>query len=73
MKIIAAGLFILFPVLFLIPSFGTVDLDEITTANQVYSYINVKTNTISLVLPFVYIGMGIFSMKKQRGSVYGDE
>ena len=73
MKIVAAGLFILFPVLFLIPSFGTVDLDEITTASQVYSYINAKTNTISLVLPFVYIGMGIFSMKKQRGSVYGDE
>ena len=73
MKIVAAGLFILFPVLFLIPSFGTVDPDEITTAIQVYSYMNTKTNIISLLLPFVYIGMGIFSMKKQRGSVYGDE
>ena len=73
MKIVAAGLFILFPVLFLIPSFGTVDPDEITTAIQVYSYMNTKTNIISLLLPFVYIGMGIFYMKKQRGSVYGDE
>ena len=75
MKIIAAALLILFPILFLIPfpSFGAVDFDEITTANQVYAYIKVKTNAISLLLPFMYIGMGIFSMKKQRGSVYGDE
>ena len=75
MKVIAAVLLILFPVLFLIPfsSFNTVDFNEVTTAVQVYSYINVKINTISLLLPFVYIGMGFFSMKKQRGSVYGDE
>jgi len=75
MKMIAAVLFILFPLLFLVPfpSFGAADLNEITTAIQVYSYLNVKANMISLLLPVVYIGMGIFSMKKQRGSVYGDE
>ena len=75
MKLIAAVLFILFPVLLLIPfpSFAAVDFDEITTAIQVYSYFSAKTNMISLILPFVYIAMGIFSMKKQRGSVYGDE
>ena len=75
MKIIAAVLFILFPVLVLIPFpfLDTVNTNEISTAIQVYTYLNVKTNMISLVLPFVYIGMGIFSMKKQRGSVYGDE
>jgi hypothetical protein len=75
MKTIAAALALLFPLLFLIPfpSFGAVDYNAITTAIQVYTYLNVKTNMISLLLPFVYIGMGIFSMKKQRGSVYGDE
>ena len=75
MKMIAAVLFILFPVLFLIPfsSFDAVDFNEMITANQFYAYFNVKTSIISLLLPFVYIGMGIFSLKKQRGSVYGDE
>ena len=34
---------------------------------------NAKTNLISLLLPFIYIGMGVYSLKKQRGSVYGDE
>ena len=75
MKIIAAVLFILFPVLFLIPFpfFDSVSLNETTDVLRIYAYFNAKTNWISLLLPFVYIGMGIFSMKKQRGSVYGDE
>jgi len=75
MKIIAAVLSVLFPVLFVIPFpyVAAVNANEITTAVQLYSYLNVKTNMISLLLPFVYIGMGIVSMKKQRGSVYGDE
>ena len=75
MKIIAAGLFILFPVLVLIPfpAYNAVDFDRVTSVNQVYAYFNAKNNLISLVLPFVYIGMGVFSLRKQRGSVYGDE
>ena len=69
MKIIAAVLLILFPVLFLVPFpfFDGADL------NETYGYFNAKTGLISLLLPFVYIGMGIYSLKKQRGSVYGDE
>ena len=75
MKIIAAVLFVLFPVLFLIPFpfFDGADVNETTDILRVYAYFNAKTGIISLLLPFVYIGMGIFSMKKQRGSVYGDE
>jgi hypothetical protein len=75
LKMIAAVLSVLFPILFIIPLpyVTAVNLDEITTAIQLYSYLAVKANIISLLLPFVYIGMGIFSMKKQRGSVYGDE
>ena len=75
MKIIASVLSVLFPVLFLIqiPFWDSMDLNQITRAVQVYAYLSAKINLISLILPFVYIGMGIFSMKKQRGSVYGDE
>lgn len=75
MKIFAAVLFILFPVLFLIPFpfFDGVDLDKTTDVLRIFAYFNVKNNLISLLLPFVYVGMGIFSLKKQRGSVYGDE
>ena len=75
MKVIAALLVILFPVLFLIPFpfFDGVDLNETTDVLRVYAYFNSKTNMISLLLPFVYIGMGFFSLKKQRGSIYGDE
>ena len=75
MKITAAVLSVLFPVLFVIPLpyITALSFNEITTAIQVYSYLNMKANILSLLLPFVYIGMGIFSMKKQRGSVYGDE
>ncbi len=75
MKIIAAVLFILFPFLFIIPfpSFEALDYNKITTAIEVYAYYDSKASIISLILPFVYIGMGIFSLKKQRGSVYGDE
>ena len=75
MKIIAAVLFILFPALFLIPFpfFDGVAFHETTDVLRVYAYFNAKNNLISLLLPFVYIGMGIFSLKKQRGSIYGDE
>ena len=75
MKIVAAVLFILFPVLFLVPFpfFDGVDLNETADVLRVYAYFNAKTGLISLLLPFVYIGMGIYSRKKQRGSVYGDE
>ena len=75
MKITAAVLSVLFPVLFIfpLPFFTAVNLNETTTAVQLYAYLTAKANIISLLLPFVYIGMGIFSMKKQRGSVYGDE
>jgi predicted transporter len=75
MKIAAAVLFILFPVLVLLPfpAYHAVDFDRVTSVNQVYAYFNAKTSMISLLLPLVYIGMGIFSMKKQRGSIYGDE
>ena len=75
MKIIAAVLLILFPVLFLIPFpfFDGAELNETADMLRVYAYFNAKNNLISLLLPFVYIGMGIYSMKKQRGSVYGDE
>ncbi len=75
MKMIAAGLSVLFPILFIfpLPYITAVNLSETTTAIQLYAYLTVKANIISLLLPFVYIGMGVFSMKKQRGSVYGDE
>ena len=75
MKIFAAVLSVLFPVLFLIPVpvFGNVNFDLPMKALEVFAYCNAKTNMVSLLLPFVYIGMGIFSLKKQRGSVYGDE
>lgn len=75
MKIIAAALAILFPVLLLIPIpfSGTIKINEISNVVQACAYYNTKTNIISLFLPFVYIGMGVFSLKKQRGSVYGDE
>ena len=75
MKIISALLSILFPVLFLIPFpfFNNASLNDTTDLIQVYGYFNAKTGLISLLLPFVYIGMGFFSLKKQRGSVYGDE
>ena len=75
MKMIAAVLFILFPVLFLVPFpfFDGLALNETTDALRVYAYFNAKNNLISLLLPFVYIGMGIFSLKKQGGSIYGDE
>ncbi len=75
MKITAAVLSVLFPVLFIIPLpfFTAVNLNETTTAVQLYAFLTAKANIISLLLPFVYIGMGVFSMKKQRGSVYGDE
>ena len=75
MKFIAAVLFILFPVLFLIPCpfFDGADLNEPADVLRVYAYFNAKTGIISLLLPFVYIGLGIFSLKKQRGSIYGDE
>lgn len=75
MKIIAAVLLILFPVLFLVPFpfFDGADLGETADALRIYAYFNAKNNLISLLLPFVYIGMGIFSLKKQRGSIYGDE
>lgn len=75
MKFIAAVLFILFPVLFLIPFpfFDGAELNETADVLRAYAYFNAKNNLISLLLPFVYIGMGVFSLKKQRGSVYGDE
>ena len=75
MKFIAAVLCILFPVLFLIPFpfFDGANLDQTADMLRVYAYFNAKTGLISLLLPFVYIGMGIFSLKKQRGSIYGDE
>ena len=75
MKIFAAVLSVLFPVLFLIPVpvFGNVNFDLPMKALEVFAYCNAKTNMVSLLLPFVYIGMGIFCLKKQRGSVYGDE
>ena len=75
MKFIAAVLFILFPVLFLVPFpfFDGADVNETTDVLRVYAYFNAKTSMISFLLPFVYLGMGIFSLKKQRGSVYGDE
>ena len=75
MRITAAVLSVLFPVLFIIPLpyVTAVDLNGTTTAVQLFAYLTAKANLISLLLPFVYIGMGIFSMKKQRGSVYGDE
>ena len=75
MKIIAAVLSVVFPVLFIIPLpyVIAVNPNEIKTAIQLYAYLSAKANIISLLLPFVYIGMGIFSMKKQRGSFYGDE
>ena len=75
MKMIAAALFVLFPVLFLIPFpfFGSAGLNETADALRVYAYFNAKNNLISFLLPLVYIGMGIFSLKKQRGSIYGDE
>ena len=75
MKTVAAVLVVLFSALYIIPLpyVAAVDANETTTAIQVYAYLNMKTNMISILLPFVYIGMGIFSMKKQRGSVYGDE
>ena len=75
MKIFAAVLSVLFPVLFLVPVpvFGNVNFDLPMKALEVFAYCNAKTNMVSLLLPFVYIGMGIFCLKKQRGSVYGDE
>ncbi len=75
MKIIAAVLSVLFPVLFLVPFpfFDGAGLNETSDMLRVYAYFNAKNNLISLVLPFVYIGMGVFSLRKQRGSVYGDE
>ena len=75
MKIFAAVLSVLFPVLFLVPVpvFGNVNFDLPMKALEVFAYCNAKTNMVSLLLPFVYIGMGIFFLKKQRGSVYGDE
>ena len=75
MKIIAAVLFILFPLLYFIPlpSLDALDYNKVTTAIEVYAYYDAKSYMISLIFPFVYIGMGIFSLKKQRGSVYGDE
>ena len=61
--------------LFLIPFpfFDGAGLNETSDMLRVYAYFNAKNNLISLVLPFVYIGMGVFSLRKQRGSVYGDE
>ena len=75
MKIIAAVLFLLFPLLFLLPlpCVDALDYNTITKPIEVYAYYCAKTSMVSLLLPFVYIGMGIFSLKKQRGSVYGDE
>ena len=75
MKIFAAVLSVLFPVLFLVPVpvFGNVNFDLPMKALEVFAYCNAKTNMVSLLLPFVYIGIGIFCLKKQRGSVYGDE
>ena len=75
MKIIAAVLFLLFPLLFLLPlpCVDALDYNTITKPIEVYAYYSAKTSMVSLLLPFVYIGMGIFSLKKQRGSVYGDE
>ncbi len=75
MKLIAAVLSVLFPVLFLIPFpfFDGVNLNGTADVLRVYGYFNAKTNLISLLLPFIYIGMGVYSLKKQRGSVYGDE
>ncbi len=75
MKIIAAVLAVLFSVLYVvpIPFSGVIKISEISSAVQVCAYYQTKTSLISLLLPFVYIGMGVFSMKKQRGSVYGDQ
>ena len=75
MKIVAAVLFVLFPALFLVPFpfFDGAALNETADVLRVYAYFNAKTGLISLLLPFVYIGLGICSRKKQRGSVYGDE
>ena len=75
MQMIAAVLCILFPALFLIPFpfLGGVNLHETTDVLRAYAYFCTKNNIISLLLPFVYIGMGVFSLKKQRGSIYGDE
>ena len=75
MKIIAAVLAVLFSVLYVIPiPFpGMIKISETSNAAQICGYYQTKTNLISLLLPFVYIGMGVFSMKKQRGSVYGDQ
>lgn len=75
MKFIAAVLLILFPILFLIPFpfFDGADLNETADVLRVYAYFNAKNGIIALLLPFVYIGMAIFSLKKQRGSIYGDE
>ena len=74
MKVIAAVLSVLFPALFFIPLpfYGTA-LNESASAIQAFSYCSSQASLVSLLLPFVYIGMGIYSLKKQRGSVYGDE
>ena len=75
MKMIAAVLSVLFHVLFLIPiPFpASVNITETSNAIQAFAYYSTKNSLISLLLPLVYIGMGIFPVKKQRGSVYGDE
>ena len=69
------AIFLLFPLLFLLPlpCVDALDYNTITKPIEVYAYYSAKTSMVSLLLPFVYIGMGIFSLKKQRGSVYGDE
>ena len=75
LRITAAVLLFLFPVLLLIPFPSSVaaNIDADATAAQVFAWFNAKTAMISLLLPLVYLGMGLFSMKKQRGSAYGDE
>ena len=70
LKIVSAALILLLLVLFTcdIP-LGGIGISEIQLINIIYSRISIA----SFIQIFVYLGMGIYCIVKQRGSAHGDE
>lgn len=74
LKIVSAVLIILLIPLFTWGiSLGETWMNESNYFAQLTGTISVRSNIASLVQIFVYIGMGVYCIVKQRGSAHGDE
>ena len=74
LKIVSAVLIILLIALYTCGiSLGETWMSESNYFMQLTGVIGIRSSIASFIQIFVYLGMGIYCIVKQRGSVHGDE